>query len=198
MLNIICSAQGLNIENERFSAGLNNPINHKIWSCSWSTCSKNMLQLGQITQAIHTQHTAKVDNMFVCDGTVSLSSASDLSVFLIFFLPRQWYLQHCGKKPGHAFFPSTFMESERKVVKPGASSYLAFQTLRWTWSRKMSQKRYNTDLEPCGSQCSGSPEETPLLRQENWWDERSQWRNDKFCQTMSNNNWENLFCTREK
>lgn len=88
MLNIICSAQGLNIENERFSAGLNNPINHKIWSCSWSTCSKNMLQLGQITQAIHTQHTAKVDNMFVCDGTVSLSSASDLSVFLIFFFTK--------------------------------------------------------------------------------------------------------------
>lgn len=134
---------------------------------------------------------------------VSLSSASDIRVFLIFYQGSDIYnivekRKRKKKKPGHAFFPSTFMESERKVVKPGASSYLAFQTLRWTWSRKMSQKRYNTDLEPCGSQCSGSPEETPLLRQENWWDERSQWRNDKFCQTKSNNNWENLFCTREK
>jgi len=96
------------------------------------------------------------------------------------------------------FFPSAFMESERKVVKPCASSYLAFQTPRWTWIRKMSQKRYNNDLEPCSSQCSGSPEETPLFRQENWWNKRSRWRNDKFCQTMSNNNWENLLCTKEK
>lgn len=61
---------------------------------------------------------------------VSLSPASDLSVFLIFIYQGSDIYNIVEKKPGHAFFPSAFMESERKVVKPGASSYLAFQTLR--------------------------------------------------------------------
>lgn len=90
-----------------------------------------------------------VNNMFVSDETLWGCISFSRSQCFSHLLPRQWYLQLGGKKPGQAFFPSAFMESERKVVKPGASSYLAFQTPRWTWSRKMSQKRYIDDLEPC-------------------------------------------------
>lgn len=60
-------------------------------------------------------------------SVVSLSPASDLSVFLIFYQGSDIY-NLVEKNLARHFFPSAFMESERKAVKPGASSYLAFQT----------------------------------------------------------------------
>lgn len=78
------------------------------------------------------------------------------------------------------FFLTGFMESERKVIKSSARSYLGFQTPRWTWRRNASKKRYSRDLKPCSGLCSESSEETPLFCQENWWDESGQWRNDSF------------------
>ncbi len=107
-----------------------------------------MLQLGQITPAIYSNlHTTMINNMFVSDETVlGLYQFLQLSVFFSSF--TKVVIQLGGKNLARHFFPLP-LESERKVVKPGASSYLAFQTLRWTWSRRMNQKRYIDDLEPC-------------------------------------------------
>lgn len=108
-----------------------------------------MLQLGQITPAIYSNLYTTMINMFVSDETVlGLYQFLQLQISVFFSSFTKVVIQLGGKKPGQAFFPCAF-ESERKVVKPGASSYLAFQTLRRTWSRRMSQKRYIDDLEPC-------------------------------------------------
>lgn len=105
------------------SARLNNTINQNIWSCSWTTC-KHATAWSNNSSCIPQWLTTCLSLMRMY-GAVSLSPAPDLSVFLIFYQGSDIY-NLVEKKPGQAFFPSAFMESERKVVKPGASSYLAF------------------------------------------------------------------------
>ncbi len=82
-----------------------------------------MLQLGQITPAIYSNlHTTMINNMFVSDETVlGLYQFLQLQISVFFSSFTKVVIQLGGKNLARHFFPLP-LESERKVVKPGASS----------------------------------------------------------------------------